>query len=153
MKDSGTEDRNPALYTFAPPSFHGSSLCSKVSANLRTIRGLLLGLLGLCLMRSYRKLLCKITLLLSEYLNFCGQISDNVIGFPTEGQVIACFVGYLCKKSLQMVTYNTYVQQISFDGTTYTKGSVVDLLSKFKIVSQEFPFRKNPKPKDLPTRS
>lgn len=51
-----------------------------------------------------------------------------------------------------MVTYNTYVQQISFDGTTYTQGSVVDLLSAFKIICQEFPFKKNPKPKDLPTR-
>lgn len=51
-----------------------------------------------------------------------------------------------------MVTYNTYVQQISFNGTTYTQGSVVDLLSAFKIICQEFPFKKNPKPKDLPTR-
>ena len=51
-----------------------------------------------------------------------------------------------------MVTYNTYVQQISFDGLEYTKGSVVDLLSEFNIVCQEFPFKKNPKPKDLPTR-
>lgn len=51
-----------------------------------------------------------------------------------------------------MVPYNTYVQQISFDGTTYTQGSVVDLLSAFKIICQEFPFKKNPKPKDLPTR-
>lgn len=51
-----------------------------------------------------------------------------------------------------MVSYNTYVQQISFDGLEYTKGSVVDLLSEFNIVCQEFPFKKNPKPKDLPTR-
>ena len=34
----------------------------------------------------------------------------------------------------------------------YTKGNVVDLLSTFNIVCQEFPFKKNPKPKDLPTR-
>lgn len=51
-----------------------------------------------------------------------------------------------------MVTYNTYVQQISFDGLEYTRGSVVDLLSEFNIVCQEFPFKKNPKSKDLPTR-
>ena len=51
-----------------------------------------------------------------------------------------------------MAVYNTYIQQISFDGTTYTKGSVVDLLKTFNIICQEFPFSKNPKPKDLPTR-
>lgn len=51
-----------------------------------------------------------------------------------------------------MPTYNTYVQQIKFDGTTYTKGSVIDLLSAFKVICQEFPFKRNPKPKELPTR-
>ncbi len=51
-----------------------------------------------------------------------------------------------------MATYNTYIQQLSFDGLEYTKGIVVDLLSAFNIVCQEFPFKKNPKPKDLPTR-
>ncbi len=51
-----------------------------------------------------------------------------------------------------MVKYNTYIQQLNFDGTTYTKGSVVDLLDKFNIVAMDFPFKKNPKPKDLPTR-
>lgn len=51
-----------------------------------------------------------------------------------------------------MLIYNTYVQQIIFDGIAYTKGGVVDLLSTFKIVCQEFPFKKNPQPKDLPTR-
>lgn len=58
------------------------------------------------------------------------------------------------EKYLLMSTNNTYtyIQQIVFDGTTYIKGSVVDLLSTFNIVCQEFPFKKNPKPKDLPTR-
>lgn len=51
-----------------------------------------------------------------------------------------------------MSVANTYIQQIKFDGSTYSKGSVVDLLTKFKIVCQEFPFKKNPKPKDMPTR-
>lgn len=51
-----------------------------------------------------------------------------------------------------MANYNTYIQQLKFDGTTYAKGSVVDLLDKFKIVAMDFPFKKNPKPKDLPTR-
>lgn len=51
-----------------------------------------------------------------------------------------------------MAKYNTYIQQLHFDGTTYMKGSVVDLLDKFKLVAMDFPFKKNPKPKDLPTR-
>lgn len=51
-----------------------------------------------------------------------------------------------------MAVYNTYIQQISFDGSTYSKGSVVDLLKTFNIICLEFPFSKNPKTKDLPTR-
>lgn len=51
-----------------------------------------------------------------------------------------------------MATYNTYFQQLSFDGIEYTKGVVVDLLATYKIICQEFPFTRNPKPKDLPTR-
>ena len=51
-----------------------------------------------------------------------------------------------------MANYKTYIQQLHFDGTTYTRGSVVDLLDKFNIVAMDFPFKKNPKPKDLPTR-
>lgn len=51
-----------------------------------------------------------------------------------------------------MTIYKTYVQQLGFDGETYTKGSVVDLLNKFNIACQEFPYKRNPKSKDLPTR-
>lgn len=51
-----------------------------------------------------------------------------------------------------MATVNTYVQQLRFDGTAYTKGSVVDLLNKFNIVCQDFPFKKFPEPKELPER-
>lgn len=51
-----------------------------------------------------------------------------------------------------MVGVNTYVQQLAFNGKTYTKGSVVDLFSKFSIVAQDFPFKKFPEAKDLPTR-
>lgn len=56
------------------------------------------------------------------------------------------------ENSLQMEIFKTYIQQLSYDGTTYTKGSVVDLFKVYKIVCQDFPFKKNPKPKDLPTR-
>ena len=51
-----------------------------------------------------------------------------------------------------MAIYKTYVQQLSFDGTSYTKGAVVDLLSTYKIICQDFPFVTIPKPKSLPTR-
>ena len=51
-----------------------------------------------------------------------------------------------------MVTFGTYIQQIQFNGLSYAMGSVVDLLSSFNIIAQEFPFKKNPKAKDLPTR-
>jgi hypothetical protein len=56
------------------------------------------------------------------------------------------------ENSLQMAIYKTYIQQLSYNGTDYTKGSVVDLLAAYKIICQDFPFKKNPKPKDLPTR-
>lgn len=51
-----------------------------------------------------------------------------------------------------MAIYKTYIQQLWFDGQTYTKGSVVDLLEAFNVVCQEFPYKRNPKAKDLPTR-
>lgn len=51
-----------------------------------------------------------------------------------------------------MAVYNTYVQQLRFDGISYEAGPVADLLNDFRVVCQEFPFKKDPKPKDLPTR-
>lgn len=47
---------------------------------------------------------------------------------------------------------NTYIKQLEYDGVSYSGGTVVDLLSKFKIICQDFPFVRYPKPKDLPTR-
>lgn len=51
-----------------------------------------------------------------------------------------------------MSVANTYIQQIKFNGKNYSKGSVVDLKESFKIICQDFPFKKNPKSKDLPSR-
>lgn len=51
-----------------------------------------------------------------------------------------------------MEIYRTYIQQLSYDGIEYTKGDVVDLYDAFNIVCRDFPFEKNPSPKDLPTR-
>lgn len=56
------------------------------------------------------------------------------------------------KYKRQMATVNTYVQQLKYNGTTYTSGSVVDLLDKFNIICQDFPFKKFPETKDLPER-
>ena len=51
-----------------------------------------------------------------------------------------------------MPIYNTYIQQLSFDGTTYTKGAFLDLYRDYHIVAQDFPFAKNPESKDLAYR-
>ena len=56
------------------------------------------------------------------------------------------------QKKIPMAIYNTYIQQISYNGLAYDKGTVVDLLKTFNIICKDFPFKKNPKPKDLPTR-
>jgi hypothetical protein len=55
-------------------------------------------------------------------------------------------------KKSKMSEINTYIQQIKFDGNTYSKGSVVDIKETFNIVCQDFPFMKNPKSKELPKR-
>lgn len=47
--------------------------------------------------------------------------------------------------------YNTYIQQIKPNGSSYSKGSVVNLLTKYNIACQEFPFKKHPKIKELAT--
>jgi len=49
--------------------------------------------------------------------------------------------------------YRTYIQQLFNDGTSYTKGPVVDLLQSFNIVCQEIPFKTNLKTKNVATRS
>lgn len=48
--------------------------------------------------------------------------------------------------------YKAYIQQLWFDGLTYSKGSVVDILASFNVAVMEFPFKRNPKAKALPTR-
>lgn len=51
-----------------------------------------------------------------------------------------------------MEIQNTYIQQLFFDGIDYTKGTLVDILKTFNIACQDFPFKKNPEAKELPTR-
>ena len=50
-----------------------------------------------------------------------------------------------------MSLYRTYIQQLSFNGIEYTKGDVIDILNKYNIVCQEFPFVFSPKVKPLDT--
>lgn len=44
--------------------------------------------------------------------------------------------------------HKTYIQQLAFDGTTYTKGDFKDLYEDFGIVAQDFPLVKYPEPKE-----
>ena len=46
----------------------------------------------------------------------------------------------------------TYIQQLVYNGLTYTSGSVISLYDDFRIVAEDFPFKKNPKAKELPVR-
>lgn len=46
----------------------------------------------------------------------------------------------------------TYIQQLSYNGLNYTKGVAVDLLEKFNIGCEEFPFKDKPEAKELPKR-
>lgn len=51
-----------------------------------------------------------------------------------------------------MKVKKTYIQQLCFDGKTYKRGVVVDLLAKFNIAAREFPFKMNPEAKELSSR-
>lgn len=46
----------------------------------------------------------------------------------------------------------TYIQQTKFDGSTYTKGPVIDTLADYNIGCIEFPFKTAPKSQALPER-
>lgn len=46
----------------------------------------------------------------------------------------------------------TYIQQMCYDGTSYTKGAVVDILDTYNIGCIDFPFESAPKTKDVPQR-
>lgn len=48
--------------------------------------------------------------------------------------------------------FRTYIQQTSFDGTAYTKSSVVDTLSAYNIGCVSFPFQTAPKSQKLTER-
>lgn len=41
---------------------------------------------------------------------------------------------------------------MNYDGTTYSRGTVVSIYDTFHVICQDFPFKRNPKPKELPTR-
>lgn len=64
-------------------------------------------------------------------------------------RIIMCIFG---KQTQNMANIKTYIQQLHFDGSTYTRGSVVDILSTYKVVCQEFPFKILPEAKELASR-
>lgn len=51
-----------------------------------------------------------------------------------------------------MEKVKTYVMQLAFDGITYSHGKVVELLDKFGVICENFPFKLYPEPKELPKR-
>ena len=51
-----------------------------------------------------------------------------------------------------MSTPRTYIQQLRYDGMSYTKGDVVNLKTAFGIECEEMPFTLFPKSKDFATR-
>lgn len=51
-----------------------------------------------------------------------------------------------------MEKVKTYIQQTAFDGITYTKGTMVDLLTSFGIICEDIPFKYKPEADDLPKR-
>lgn len=51
-----------------------------------------------------------------------------------------------------MALYRTFIQQLSYDGTSYTKGAVKETLSDFNIGCIEFPFKMLGSAKELVSR-
>lgn len=51
-----------------------------------------------------------------------------------------------------MERVKTYIQQLAFNGLTYSKGKAVDLLDSFGIICDEIPFEYKPEAKELPKR-
>lgn len=51
-----------------------------------------------------------------------------------------------------MEKVKTYIQQLDFNGISYSKGKMSDLLTDFGIIIQNFPFKVLPEAKELPKR-
>lgn len=51
-----------------------------------------------------------------------------------------------------MAIFKTYIQQSTFNGTSYTKGDVVDIYATYGILCQDFPFKMFPSAKPLASR-
>lgn len=59
----------------------------------------------------------------------------------------------MLKDSFIMSTlFKTFIQQTKYDGSSYTKGSVVDILDTYNIGCIDFPFNMAPKTQKLPER-
>jgi len=51
-----------------------------------------------------------------------------------------------------MTFYRTFIQQLEYDGSEYTKGSVVDIYNEFGMGVEVFPFKEKPETKDVAVR-
>lgn len=51
-----------------------------------------------------------------------------------------------------MAFYRTFIQQLQYDGTDYTKGSIVDIFDEFAMGVEKFPFKESPEVKDVAHR-
>lgn len=51
-----------------------------------------------------------------------------------------------------MSSYHTYIQQYSYDGTTYKKGKLIDTIADYNIGCVSFPFDLAAKTKKIPSR-
>lgn len=51
-----------------------------------------------------------------------------------------------------MDPYRLYIQETSYDGTTYTQGPVADTYEQWRIVCAESPYKRYGDPKDVATR-
>lgn len=64
-----------------------------------------------------------------------------------------CFANFVLKDSFNMSTFfKTFIQQTKYDGKSYTKGSVVDILDTYNIGCVDFPFDMAPKTRKPPER-
>ena len=51
-----------------------------------------------------------------------------------------------------MALHKLFIQQLSFDGLTYTKGTIADAYTTYKVVCKDFPVKIEPEIKDIVTK-
>ena len=51
-----------------------------------------------------------------------------------------------------MAFLRTFIQQLEYDGTSYTKGNIVDMYDEFQMGVEVFPFKEKPETKEVASR-